>query len=781
MERYGILTKGDSDMRFKSIATQIIMSVMPFLFISSLVYVGVCYYVSHRNINDSIDAKMMESLTVAQQTMQNEMNVNATIAKSAAVFATTNNTTPLSSEAFEDYLLSVIQTNPNTVGSGIWFEPYKYASNKYYYGPYAYKVDGESYFSRDYENTVNYYRMDWYRGAISSNGEIVWSDTYYDPVASVSMITSTQAIYNENGKFIGVATADMALDAVRQIVRDIQVGTTGHAFLLGASGEYIYFEGLDKSVTEYMHTDQDPILARLGRHLFSSASGTTSLERDGHRQRIYYMTIPTVNWKLGIAIQEDEIGSSTRNQMLITAAIPLFGLLLSALALIQVARQLQQVTKQVNDVAIRAAGGDLDAQIDVTATDEFGVMENQLNIMISNMREMSRQSAERLHLAQEASRAKSDFLSRMSHEIRTPINAIIGMSQVARTADEVDRFRDCLAKIDVASNQLLSLVNDILDMSKIEANKLTLEAKDFSFDALIHNVTTIASVKSAEKNQRFEVTVSPDLPKMLVGDELRISQIISNLLSNAVKFTPEGGSVTLSFDLAEQPQADDRIVIRATVRDNGIGMTQENLDKLFLSFEQADGSISRRFGGTGLGLAICKRLVEIMNGSITVHSAPGEGSEFIVFLPVGIARHVFVPSAAPPDELPDLHRFRILLAEDIEINREIVLALLEETGVQIDCAVNGLEACSIIAANANAYNLILMDLQMPEMGGLEATERIRAMDNPHCRTIPIVAMTANAFQEDIERCLAAGMNAHISKPIDIDLLMRTLVEMLTNK
>jgi len=763
-------------MRFKSIATQIIMSVMPFLFISSLVYVGVCYYISHRNINDSIDGKMLESLNVAHQNMQNQLNENAAIAESAAVFAAIYNKNALHEDAFEDYLLSILQTNPNTVGSGIWYEPYKYHPDSYYFGPYAYKFNNDSFFIRDYESIVSYHETDWYTNGIHSDGQIVWSDTYYDPVADVSMITSTQAMYDESGAFIGVATADMALDVIRQITGQIQVGATGHAFLLGQSGEYIYFEGIEKNISEHMYEDADPALAELGRHLLSSPSGTTSLVYNGLRQRIYYMTLPSVGWTLGIAIQENEIGSSTRNQMLVSAAVPLFGLLLSTLALIRVAQRLRQITKKVNTVALSAAGGDFDAQINVTEKDEFGVMENQLNIMIANMRDMSRQSAERLQLAQDASQAKTDFLSRMSHEIRTPINAIIGMAQIARASNDEARFRECLDKIDIASNQLLSLVNDILDMSKIEANKLTLEKKAFAFNALVRSITTLADVKSAEKGQHFTVSIAPTIPDTIVGDELRISQVINNLLSNAVKFTPEGGHVSLVFDAAEQ--TDTHITLRAAVHDSGIGMTEDQLANLFTSFEQADGSISRRFGGTGLGLAICKRIVEIMDGDIRVTSTPGDGSEFVVLLPVGISQHAVEDMTMTLEETPDLSRFRILLAEDIEINREIVLALLEATGVQIDCVVNGREACDLVAAEPDTYDLILMDLQMPEMGGLEATRCIRAMDNPRCREIPIIAMTANAFQEDIQQCLEAGMDMHIAKPIDSDLLTRALMLML---
>jgi len=763
-------------MRFKSIATRIVMTVMPFLLISSLVYVVVCYNVSHRNINDSIDAKMMESLNVAHLSVQNELDKNAAVAQSSANFATTLTQRTHDENAFEIFLLTTIPTNPHTVGGGIWYEPYGYRDDLYYFGPYAYMSEGEAHFVAEYESSVNYHDMEWYTSGMNSQGDIVWSGAYYDPVADVSMVTSTQPFYAADGAFVGVATSDMALDVIREIVGKITVGTTGRAFLLGSGGEYIHFVGMQRSVEDHMYEDANPDLAKLGKHLQHSAAGTTSLDLNGERCRVYYTTISEVEWTLGIVIEEQEIGSSTRNQMLLSVAFPLLGLLLSAYALVRVAQNLRHVTEKVNAVAVRAAGGDFDVQIDVKEHDEFGVMEDQLNIMIANMKEMSRQSAERLHLAQEASQAKSGFLSRMSHEIRTPINAIIGMTQIARNATDIEYCKDCLAKVDLASRQLLSLVNDILDMSKIEANKLTLEEKSFDFHGLLDNVTTIAAVKTSEKRQKFNVRVAPEIPKRMVSDELRISQVINNLLSNATKFTPEEGTVDLSFDVDEQTE--DHLVMRVTIRDTGIGMTQEEISRLFISFEQADGSISRRFGGTGLGMSISKRILEIMGGRIQARSAPGEGSEFTVFFPVGVAEDIEEENETPLEEMPNLERYRILLTEDIEINREIVIALLEETNVRIDCAENGLEACEAMERAAQDYDLILMDLQMPEMGGLEATRRIRAMENPHCQSIPIVAMTANAFQEDIDECLAVGMNRHIGKPLDIDLLIRTLAQLL---
>ena len=513
-----------------------------------------------------------------------------------------------------------------------------------------------------------------------------------------------------------------------------------------------------------------------------------------------------------------------------------------------------------------------------------------------------------------ASQAKSDFLSHMSHEIRTPMNAVIGMTSIGLSAKTLKRKDEALLKIESASTHLLGVINDILDMSKIEANKLELNPVSFDFEKMLQKVANVISVRSEENKQRFYVSIDQEIPEILIGDDQLISQVITNLLGNSVKFTPAGGVIKLGANCVSHE--DDLYSIRIWVTDTGIGISQEQMPTLFNVFEQAESGISRKFGGTGLGLAISKRIVEIMGGTIEVTSELGKGSTFsfcialrkgeskkplpglgirksgisilavvaqeediaffdslserismhidlvssaeqaqehlkkhapydiyfinyqqpgmngiklaryirkkgdannIVIMSSGadcrrlelsikdieINRYVSKPlfpspvvaviqeligaerivsnaeSLAQSAQIADFSGKRVLLVEDIEVNREIVGALLQSTKVQLEEADNGLVALQMFEEDPRRYDMIFMDMQMPQMDGLEATRRIRALADPWAGNIPIVAMTANVFREDVEKCLAAGMNGHLGKPINLDELLSSLRTHLT--
>jgi signal transduction histidine kinase len=380
--------------------------------------------------------------------------------------------------------------------------------------------------------------------------------------------------------------------------------------------------------------------------------------------------------------------------------------------------------------------------------------------------------------AEHASRAKSEFLSHMSHEIRSPLTAVIGMINIATKTDDVQTIKKYLEKAGNASNYVMGVINDILDISKIEANKLEFSFAEFNFESMLTDIIDITSIRAEEKHPHINVNVSKDIPCILISDELRLSQVITNLLTNAIKFTPENGTIELSAEkLEESPCADgapcthDEITLKIAVADSGIGISPEQQKKLFTSYNQADSSITKNFGGTGLGLAISKRIVELMQGAIWIESQLGKGAKFIFTVKVkkgtgNAGKDSHAGSPAESDEAGlNFKDCTILIAEDVEINREIISALLENTGITIDFAENGKLAVSMFTEHPGKYSLIFMDVHMPEMDGDEATRAIRALELPQAKQIPIIAMTADVFQEDIEKCRSAGMNDHVTKPI----------------
>jgi PAS domain S-box-containing protein len=399
---------------------------------------------------------------------------------------------------------------------------------------------------------------------------------------------------------------------------------------------------------------------------------------------------------------------------------------------------------------------------------------------------------------EQASKAKSNFLANMSHEIRTPLNAIIGMTTIAKGAAELERKDYCLAKIEGASTHLLGIINDILDMSKIEEDKFELSLTDFEFSAMVQRVVNIFEFRLNEKHQKLMVNQDPAIPLRIITDEQRLAQVIANLMGNAIKFTPNEGTITLDFRRLDGGGADS-CTLEISVTDTGIGISKEQQAKLFQSFVQVDSSIARKFGGTGLGLAISKKIVEMMRGDIRIESEAGRGASFIFTIhaelpeppaalpvesvsgsPAAAGAENAAIEAGPPQAAgeDDFSGKRILLAEDVEINREIVVSVLEPLGFSITEAEDGQHAFDAFAAGPENFDLIFMDIHMPGVDGYQAARLIRAFDHPRSKAVPIIAMTANVFREDVERCLDAGMNDHIGKPLDFDAVMTILKKYL---
>lgn len=381
-----------------------------------------------------------------------------------------------------------------------------------------------------------------------------------------------------------------------------------------------------------------------------------------------------------------------------------------------------------------------------------------------------------------ASRAKSDFLSNMSHEIRTPMNAIIGMTSIGKHEKDLTRKDYAFGKIESASTHLLGIINDILDISKIESGKMELSPIIFNFTEMLERVMNVTALKMEDKRQHFSVEIDPEIPDYLFGDDQRLAQVITNVLSNAIKFTPEEGDIVFTVKLLSLQK--EKCVIQMAVKDSGIGMSPQEQSKLFNIFQQAEAGTARKYGGSGLGLVISRRILELMGGEIWVESQKGHGSSFFFTAVLNIPepaetatsierRAGFASDAGDPQDV-DFSGRVILLVDDIDINLEIVITLLAPTNITIDIAKSGKEAVEAFVADPGRYDLILMDVQMPEVDGLQATKMIRALGTPDAEAVPIIAMTANVFKEDIDKCMQAGMNDHLGKPIIMHDLMKML-------
>ena len=388
-------------------------------------------------------------------------------------------------------------------------------------------------------------------------------------------------------------------------------------------------------------------------------------------------------------------------------------------------------------------------------------------------------TTEALQTAENANKAKTDFLSNMSHDIRTPMNAIIGMTSLIRhDAGNKDKVIEYADKIDISSQHLLGIINDVLDMSKIEAGKTVFKYTDFSMPDLIEELNTIFQPQIAERNQTLMVIKENIRHEWVNGDQVHLMQIFSNLLSNAVKYTQEGGKIQF---LVEECETKSSVYAkyRFLVSDNGMGMSADFKETIFDPFTRAEGSVTNKIQGTGLGMAITRNLVEAMGGTIDVESELGQGSCFEVLIDLRIAedRKVVLTAQEEIDE-PDsntLKGMRFLCAEDNELNAEILMELLKIEGAECIICENGERVLEAFEQSAPGdYDMILMDVQMPVMNGYDATRAIRRSTHELAKTIPIIAMTANAFSEDIQYSLAAGMNAHISKPVDMKTLEKTI-------
>ena len=696
----------------------------------------------------------------------------------------------------------------------------------------------------------------WYKMALAANGEIAETLSYTDMISGRAVLIYSLCIFDEEGKRLGVIGYRVNIDVIGKFVVETALTRGGYGMLLSEdlimlahpNQDLIGRELCNSEIPVYIFSEE------LKNRIEISERPVLSFK---HEKSVAFFRVLPNGWVLGLVTPKSLYYQSVTVMALVLSFL---GFMFASILIFIL-------------IHIQAARNKSDME----------------------------------------SRHKSAFLANMSHEIRTPLNAIIGMTTIGKSASDSERKDYCLMKIEDASNHLLGVINDILDMSKIEANKFELSSEEFDFEKLFQRVVNVVNFRVDEKGQKLKVHIDRAIPVNLIGDNQRLAQVITNLMGNAVKFTPAEGSISL--DARFMGEENGECTIQIAVTDTGIGISEEQQEKIFESFHQAESSTTRKFGGTGLGLAISKSIVEMMGGKIWIQSEIGKGSTFAftVRMKRGTGRKQGLLASdinwgnvrvMAVDDDPDILKYfkeiaqgfgincdtaisgtealtlverngsyhiyfvdwkmpgmdgiqlaselkaltpdksvvimissaewhsieeearkagvdkflskplfqssiadlineslgferrqneevkmdiaglfagrRILLAEDVEINREIVQNLLEPTQLEIDCAENGAQAVSMFREGPHKYDMILMDVQMPEMDGYEATRRIRGLGVPGSETIPIMAMTANVFREDVEKCLEAGMSSHIGKPLDFNEVMKKLRIYLEN-
>ena len=635
-----------------------------------------------------------------------------------------------------------------------------------------------------------------------------WTDAYLDPAGAGWIVSSIAPMYR--GDFLeGTVGIDISLNTIVDEVLKLDIPWQGYGVLLDKEGNVIALPPsgeTDWGVPELADVDYQTAITNnvlkptdfnvrersdlrsLAALLGGQPDGVGDASLSGPRL-VSWSTVPATGWKLLVIVRQEEIfaganrwyGKVSRIGLLMVAGMVGFYLLFFAYLYIRARTESLRLSRpllRLNDVMRGIAAGAYRHRLEpsrIVELDETGALLVDTGEQMARKVEALRQSEDALRVARNeaiaANEAKSLFLAQMSHEIRTPLNGVLGMVELVRRATTDPAQHSRLGTAQTSARHLLRIINDILDFSKIEAGRLRLESAPFDLRALLEELMALYSASAHTKGLQLRSDLQPDASLWLLGDATRLQQVLSNLVSNAIKFTPKGEIVV---SVRTRAQGDEGHELAFAVTDTGIGMEESTLAKIFTPFAQADDSITRRFGGTGLGLSICNRLVQLMGGAgLEVTSAAGQGSRFAftLTLPAPQEQPVVEPALEAPPEAAEegLGPLRILVAEDNPVNQLVVNEMLRQAGHAVTLAENGREAVN--AYEPGRFDLGLIDIHMPELDGYGVAREIRALEAANGTHLPLIALTASAFQEDRERAAAAGMEALVPKPVDSATLL----------
>jgi signal transduction histidine kinase/CheY-like chemotaxis protein len=668
----------------------------------------------------------------------------------------------------------------------------------------------------------------WYQAAVQA-GQATWSPLYKFVASGALGMTSVYPVYAEDSKFYGVFSSDITLTQITNFLRDVSITSHGEAFIVDRSGILVATstppspaQATDKSTELLKAIESDDLLIQtamkaLGTN-FNTLTNITQAEQfefryenDSHLAQVEPFTDGRgLDWLIVVLVPEKDFMGQLYTNIRTTIVLALIALIAAITIGIFAARWVVHPLTYLTKATRALAEGRWEQDLDISRYDEVGELSRSFNSMAGQLRdsfatlehrveertlELSQtnhqlilakeKAVEAQQVAETANQSKSTFLANMSHEIRTPMNAIIGMSHLAMQADLSPKQAGYMDKIVNAGNALLGIINDILDYSKIEAGKLAMEEKPFLLDKMLENLSSLMMVKIQERELALLISVDSSVPNGLVGDSLRLGQILINLINNGIKFTDTG---EVSLQIEATLVNENQVTLQFTVTDTGIGITKEQIPKLFQPFSQADTSTTRKYGGTGLGLMICKQLSELMGGEIWVESVYGKGSSFIFTAEFQVLKNMDVALYQPHLEseiaqgitlgveiVAAICGARVLLVEDNVLNQEVAAELLTTAHLHVTLASDGLEAVNLV--QQHSFDCILMDIQMPVMDGFEATRIIR--QDERFQKLPIIAMTANAMLSDVQACDEAGMNDHVAKPIDPQKMYKTIAHWIT--